>query len=115
MEEEAASAAAAVASAQAASAARQLPCGCPSLAECTCTLPNGSAAKAAAQQLAICHSVALADDAAPVEPEKGPHRHGSKGLSCPFTGLTLSQIAELKQTPPEHLQRTWRGIAQRLT
>ncbi|PSC74037.1 hypothetical protein C2E20_2624 [Micractinium conductrix] len=33
---------------------------------------------------------------------------------CPLTGLTLSQIAELKRTPPEGLQRRWRSIAERL-
>lgn len=110
-EEDAASAAAAAKHAKAASEAKPPPCGCPSAAQCTCMLPNGSAAKLAAQQLTICHSVALADDAAPAGPEGGsPLGRGQ----CPFTGLSLSQIAELKKTPPEQLQRTWRGIAQRL-
>jgi hypothetical protein len=41
----------------------------------------------------------------------GPQPFGSE---CPLTGLTLSQIAELKKTPPEVLQQNWKGIVQRL-
>lgn len=85
-----------------------MPCSCPSPAQCTCRSPDGSAAKSAA--LAICQSIALPCDAASAGVVDKAAR-----AQCPFTGLTLSQIAELKQAPPEQLQRSWRGIAQRLT
>jgi hypothetical protein len=74
-----------------------LPCGCASLESCTCGRSGSTAGKAAA-------SLALA-------------RCGMKetnGPACPLTGLTLSQIAELKRSPPEALQREWKSITQRL-
>lgn len=79
-----------------ADAGAPLPCGCASLAQCTC-LVQRSAGQAAAAQLAACHSLDV-----------------SGGAQCPLTGLTLSQIAELKRSPPEALQQDWRSIAQRL-
>lgn len=75
----------------------RLPCGCASLAECKC-LQGASTAAQAAAPLALAH--------------RGLEVSG--GPSCPLTGLTLSQIAELKGSPPEALQQDWKRIAQRL-
>lgn len=75
--------------------AAPLPCGCRSLAECSCLAPAAlTTAQQAAQTLAAAH--------------------GLDASACPLTGLTLSQIAELKSSPPEALQQAWRSIAQRL-
>lgn len=79
-------------------AAAPLPCGCPRLAECSClAAPALTAAQQAASKLELAHRLDV-----------------SAGPSCPLTGLTLSQIAELKRSPPEALQRDWKSIAQRL-
>lgn len=74
-----------------------LPCGCASLASCSCLAGKSTAAQAAAA-LSCCHQ----------------GLEVSAGAACPLTGLTLSQIAELKRSPPEALQRDWKDIAQRL-
>ncbi|KAI7838835.1 hypothetical protein COHA_007449 [Chlorella ohadii] len=64
-------------------------------------LPNGQPSSTAVQA------------AAPLAARCG--MEDTNGPACPLTGLTLSQIAELKRSPPEALQREWKSIAQRLT
>jgi hypothetical protein len=82
-----------------------LSCGCSSPDKCTCPkagTPAGDVAKL------LCGPAAHA-----ALPASGAQRPGEQA-ACPFTGLSLSQIAELKKTPPEVLQQSWKGIVQRL-
>jgi hypothetical protein len=82
-----------------------LPCGCLSHDKCSCpkaVTPAGKVAK-------VLHR--LGPHA--LLPPSSAQRPGEQA-ACPLTGLSLSQIGELKETPPDVLQQSWKGIVQRL-
>lgn len=86
-------------------AVQGLPCGCLSPDKCSChkgnTLEGG-----VVKLLSTPGSLALVPPSCAQRPGEAP--------ACPLTGLSLSQVEELKEAVPDSLQQSWKSIVQRL-